>query len=236
MPSIKDRFCCPSVSHRHNHAWFLKIRTNYKPLLPVIPSSCNKPWIWKNIEQFHIRPQSLPVPAPICVWRINTVYVVFCLTDVCLADCADLCLLLSDGCVLVKANFSEAGGLQFCLGTILNCNDCYWQLFFSVTAITQNSFEWLNFYPQQFLLPTILEHDTGHIWQCMEGRRRNLPSAGQRLYSFWGKKQNWQELCQNTKTGFVSIHPRLGKILREEKISKLRAISEPMSYFFVQIS
>ena len=77
--------------------------------------------------------------------------VVFCLTDVCLADCADLCLLLSDGCVLVKANFSEAGGLRFCLGTILNCNDCYGQLFFFATIIAQNSVKWLNFYPQQFL-------------------------------------------------------------------------------------
>ena len=155
-------------------------------------------------------PAKSAVSAPICVWRIETVCVVFCLTDVCLADCADLCLLVSDGCVLVKANFSEAGGLQFCLGTILNCNDCYWQLFFFATVNSYN--------PQQFLQPTILEHDTGHIWQCMEGRRRNLPSAGQRLYSFWGKKQNWQELCQNTKTGFVSIHPRLGKISRGEKI------------------
>ena len=149
-------------------------------------------------------------------------------TYMCLADWDSVCRFLSDGCV--------SGGLCRCVSCSLTdvcwwrpifqtqgdydftSVHCYWQLFFSVTAITQNSFEWLNFYPQQFLLPTILKHDPGHIWQCMEGRRRNLPSAGQRLYSFSGKKQNWQELCQNTKTGFVSIHPRLGKISREEKI------------------
>ena len=101
--------------------------------------------------------------APICVWQIETVCVVFCPTDVCLADYADVCLLLYDGCVLVKANFSEAGGLHFCLGTILNGNDCYWQLFLFAKVIAKNSFNWLNFYPQQFLLPTILKHDPGHI-------------------------------------------------------------------------
>ena len=90
--------------------------------------------------------------------------VVFCLTDVCLADCADLWLSLSDGCVLVKANFSEAGGLRFCLGTILNCNDCYWQLFLFPIIITQilmngSIFTLNNSYCRLFLNTTLATSD-----------------------------------------------------------------------------
>ena len=155
-------------------------------------------------------------------------------TYMCLADWDSVCRFLSDGCVsgglCRSVSFALwrmcAGEGQFFRGrgiTILpRYNPKLQWLLLAIILLSDshypNSYEWLNFYPQQFLVSTILEHDTGHIWQCMEGRRRNLPSAGQRLYSFWGKKQNWQELCQNTKTGFVSIHPRLGKISREEKI------------------
>ena len=58
----------------------------------------------------------------------------------------------------------------------------------------------------------------------MEGRRRNLPSAGQRLYSFWEKKHNWKELSRNTKTGFVPNPPPTHSVNFMDRREKLKGV------------